>query len=183
MTDEQIARLVQTGDIEAFGLLVERYGEKLKRYGFRFLSGDLPAIEDAVQECFLKSYQNIFSFDLSKKFSSWIYRIAHNEFVNLLRKKKTLCFFSTDIFFPHPLSSETAEKGVNFRESRDLIENCLSRLDPKYSEVLLLYYLEELSYQEIADILRIPLATVGVRLKRGREAAKCICEDLGYKKE
>ncbi|MBI4708671.1 MAG: RNA polymerase sigma factor [Candidatus Portnoybacteria bacterium] len=175
-TDEEIARFVQSGDIEAFGLLVKRYEAKLKRYGRRFLSGDQAGVEDVVQEAFLKAYENIRSFDSSKKFSPWLYRIAHNEFVNVLRKKKPLLFFGTDIFFPHPIAKEQADKEANFQETRKLIDKCLKGLDLKYKEPLILYYFEELDYKEIADILRIPISTVGVRLKRGKELIKNVCE-------
>ncbi|MHA1211225.1 MAG: RNA polymerase sigma factor, partial [Candidatus Heimdallarchaeota archaeon] len=100
-TDEEIARLVQSGNIDIFGEIVNRYEEKIKRYGRKFLSG-IQDIEDIVQDVFLKTYENIQSFDTKRKFSSWIYRIAHNEFVNALKKhkKKPLPLFELDILFP-----------------------------------------------------------------------------------
>lgn len=172
-TDEVIARAVAAGDVEAFGELVRRYQEKLIRYGHKFLRG-YADIEDAVQEVFIKTYQNINSFDANKKFSSWIYRIAHNEFINLIKKKgrEPLPFFDPDTLFPHPKSLENADDGIKRSEAKAQVESGLEKLSPKYREILVLYYLEELSYQEIADILRVPMATVGVRLKRGRAALK-----------
>ena len=85
-TDEYIAGQVQTGNVQSFGTLVERYEEKLRRYARRFLFGYTDA-EDLVQDVFVKSYTNIQSFDTSRSFSSWIYRIAHNEFINAIKKK------------------------------------------------------------------------------------------------
>lgn len=179
--DETIAALVQNGDKEAFGELVARYEAKMIRYGRKFLFG-YEDTEDAVQEVFIKTYRNIQSFDSTKKFSSWIYRIAHNEFINTIKKKgkEPLPFFDADTLFPHPVSPEKSDQQTHLREAKEMVEACLGKLSPKYREILVLYYLEELSYKEIADVLRVPTATVGVRLKRGRETLQSICQKQGF---
>ena len=85
-TDEEIAAAVQGGDSEAFGLLVQRYEQKLLRYGSKFLiSGEDP--KDLLQDIFIKAYANIQSFDARRVFSPWMYRIAHNEFINAGKKR------------------------------------------------------------------------------------------------
>lgn len=171
-TDEDIAREVQNGDAERFGLLVQRYEERITRYGRKFLLGS--DIQDVVQEVFLKAFINIRSFDLSRKFSSWLYRIAHNEFINAIKKRSRLPLFSFDLdtLFPHLAASETAHGEVEKRETRRMLEGALATLDPKYREPLVLYYLEDLEYSEIAEIMRIPISTVGVRLARGKALLK-----------
>ncbi len=170
-TDEQIAQEVQKGNGAAFGELIDRYNAKLLRYGHRFLRED-DDVQDAVQETFIKAYANIQSFDIARRFSPWIYRIAHNEFVNALKKrgKETVSLSDFDTFFPHPVAKETADDGAHAEELHHLLDGGLAKLDPKYREPLVLYYYEDLDYKEIADVLRIPVATVGVRLKRGKEA-------------
>ncbi|MEK7545474.1 MAG: RNA polymerase sigma factor [Patescibacteria group bacterium] len=172
-TDEQIASEVQAGDAASFGLLMERYGPKMSRYAKRFLFGYEDA-EDQVQEVFLKAYANIQSFDPDRKFSSWLYRIAHNEFINAIKKKgrEPLSFLDPDLLFPHPVAKERTDADANAREMRELLDCCLEKLDPKYREPLVLFYYEEMDYREIAEVLRIPVATVGVRLNRGRSAMK-----------
>ena len=85
-SDEELVALVQRGESEQFGILMTRYEEKLTRYGSRFLSQGYE-IRDIVQDVFTKAYQDIQSFDTSKRFSPWIYRIAHNAFANELRRK------------------------------------------------------------------------------------------------
>jgi RNA polymerase sigma-70 factor (ECF subfamily) len=172
-TDEQIASEVQAGDAGSFGLLMERYGTKMSRYARRFLFGYEDA-EDQVQEVFLKAYANIQSFDPGRKFSSWLYRIAHNEFINAIKKRgrEPVRFLDPDMLFPHPVAKERTDAAADARETRELLECCLERLDPKYREPLVLFYYEQMDYREIADILRIPVATVGVRLNRGRAAMK-----------
>lgn len=179
--DEEIVSVVKAGNIEIFGVLVRRYEEKLIRYARKFLF-NYQDREEIVQEVFIKAYKNIQSFDTSKKFSSWLYRIAHNEFINAIKKKhkEPILFFDTDTIFPHPVSPDSPEKEVERKEIVGLLDKCLDKLDEKYREPLILYYLEEFDYKEIADILHVPTATVGIRLKRGKEKIKVMCEKLNY---
>ena len=181
LTDEEIAHLVQSGKTDLFGILIERYEEKMKRYAKRFLF-DHEDAEDLAQEVFLKTYINIRSFKTSKKFSSWLYRIAHNEFINAIKKKgkEPIPFFDYDVIFPHPVSKENTDKKITESELRAILDKCLSKLKPKYREAIVLYYFEELSYKEIADVLHIPIATVGIRLQRGKKIMKSLCEKLNY---
>ena len=168
-TDEEIAVFVQQGESECFGLLVERYEAKIARYARKFLF-DSEDSKDLVQEVFLKAYINIQSFDPARKFSPWVYRIAHNEFINAGKKRARIPVFTFDfdLLFPHPAASETADGEANRRDMRHILNQSLGKLDAKYREPLVLYYFEEMDYQEIAEILQIPVATLGVRLKRGR---------------
>lgn len=168
-TDEAIARRVQKGDVQAFSLLVERYEKKITRYARKFLSHP-DDVKDIVQDVFVKAYINIKSFDASRKFSPWVYRIAHNEFVNALKKKKTekVSFIDFDVFLPHPTARETADSDVARADLRRLLDDYIGKLPVKYREPLILYYFEEMSYREIADVLRLPVSTVGIRLQRGR---------------
>ncbi len=171
-TDEQIVAKVQKGDSESFAELVARYEDKLLRYGRKFMR-DEDAV-DIVQEVFIKAYENIQSFDASRRFSPWIYRIAHNEFVNAIKKESRGPVWGIDIdeVFPHLAAPESAEDRALARDSREMLERYLRELDPKYREPLVLYYFEEMSYKDIADVLRIPISTVGVRIARGKTALK-----------
>lgn len=168
-TDEEIALRVQNGDIDAFGSLVERYEEKIIRYAKRFLL-DREDCKDLAQEVFVKAYMNIRGFDTAKRFSPWVYRIAHNEFINAIKKRSRIKVFSfdPDIIFPHPFAEETADGETEKKELQKSLGQSLEKLDPKYREPLILRYFEDMSYEEIAEVLQIPAATVGVRLSRGR---------------
>lgn len=172
-TDEQLAMFVQRGDKEKFGLLMERYEQKLSRYGKKFLFNQ-NNVEDMVQEVFLKAYRNMLSFDPKRKFSSWIYRIAHNVFINALKKKlrNPLYFFDFDSFIPHPVYEDPAKEERDFEQVSKMLNKGLKRLSPHYREIIILYYVEELDYKEISDILHIPTGTVGIRLKRAKEQLK-----------
>jgi RNA polymerase sigma-70 factor (ECF subfamily) len=179
LSDEQIAATVQAGQVEDFGFLIERYDAKLKRYAKRFLSRP-EDVEDLVQDVFIKSYTNLQSFDVSQRFSPWIYRIAHNVFVNELRRKERrgLGIFDADVLLPQIPARETADADHLSEELKNEMEQLLDTLPIKYREVLILFYYEELSYAEISDILRIPTTTIGVRLKRARTKLQTAYEAL-----
>ena len=173
MSDESLAQKVQAGDMEIFGILVERFEQKMLRYARKFLFGYEDA-EDAVQTVFLKAYSNIQQFDSTKKFSSWLYRIAHNEFINVIKKKgkESVPLFEIDTLFPHLEAKQNSARDFELKELKDLMEKFLNQISPKYREILVLYYFEQMGYTEIAEILKIPASTVGVRLKRAKVALK-----------
>ena len=177
-TDEELARASQNGDTAAFGTLVDRFESKLVRYGRKFLRNN-EDVRDLVQDIFIKAYANLKSFDPARTFSPWIYRIAHNEFISEIRRqtgKIIVPVFDFDTLFPHLTSPETADRAAREKELVESLAACLDELDAKYREPVVLYYYEELSYAEIAEVLQIPASTVGVRIARGKAALKKIAE-------
>jgi RNA polymerase sigma-70 factor (ECF subfamily) len=174
-TDEEIVQLVTQGDKELFGELIDRYEAKLTRYVMRFTQ-QKDDVSDIIQVIFIKAYTNLQSFDTTRSFNSWIYRIAHNESVNHLKKrgKDKISFINFDTFFPHPFAKEESDTMALSREDKERLEKSLADISPKYREVLVLYYYDELGYQEIADVLHIPIATVGVRIRRGKASLQKI---------
>jgi RNA polymerase sigma-70 factor (ECF subfamily) len=177
-SDEAIVRRVQQGDKEAFGIVIARYEKKLSRYARKFLAGR-ENIQDLVQDVFLKTYQNLQSFDPDLKFQPWIYRIAHNVFVNGLKKIKRSPFhffdFDTLLSYSENASSDTISSESTEGEDVEmtaLMEQALETLPVKYAEVLILHFSEGLSYKEISDVLQIPIGTVGVRINRGKTLLK-----------
>lgn len=179
LTDEELANRVQGGDKVAFAALMERYEKKLLRYGNRFLA-DREDVIDIVQEVFISVYQNIKSFDGSQKFSPWIYRIAHNAFVNGIKKKSHNPFVMLDFdaLLSHTVSEDPLRGEREQEEMQKMIEVGLDQISAKYKEVLILYYLEEMPYKEIADILQVPSGTVGIRLKRAKDALRKVYEQM-----
>jgi RNA polymerase sigma-70 factor (ECF subfamily) len=145
----------------------------MNRYARRFLF-DSDEAKDLVQDIFIKAYVNIRGFDVERRFSPWIYRIAHNEFVNALKKKKkeraNMSLFDFDVLFPHLqlTAKETADSDINRRELKEVLDGSLDKIPQKYKESLILYYFEDMDYKEIADVLHIPVSTVGIRLQRGK---------------
>ena len=181
LNDEELAVLTQNKDSQAYEELVKRYEAKMFRYGRKFLRNQVD-IEDLVQDTFLKAYVNINSFDKDLKFSPWLYRIAHNTFINAIKKQEhqPFLFFDPDALFPHPIAKDKTDKEINDKQIKVTIDRCLAEIDAKYREPLILFYLEELSYQEIGDILQIPVSTVGVRIKRAKDKMASILKAKNY---
>ncbi len=179
LTDEELAVRVQKGDKEVFGVLMERYEAKLLRYGAKFLSRH-DDIVDIVQDVFISTYQNIQNFDASQRFSPWVYRIAHNAFVNGLKKHSynPLTLVDFDTFISHVAYEDPVPREREQQEMKKIIDKGLEGLQPKYREVIILHYLEDMPYKEIADILQIPVGTVGIRIKRAKESLKAAYEKL-----
>ena len=181
VSDEDIAIQVQQGNSEAFGILMKRYTDKLVRYGKKFLSNS-DNIDDIVQDVFIKTYEYIQSFDPKLKFSSWIYRIAHNAFVNGLKRQQRspllMPDFDLDVFISHYSYVDPKIEERDYAELITMIEKGLDALQPKYKEVIILHYLENMSYRDIGDILQIPIGTVGIRVMRAKEQLKKIYTDM-----
>jgi RNA polymerase sigma-70 factor (ECF subfamily) len=169
--DEKIVEIVRKKDKEIYREIINRYEDKLLRYVGYMIVGDVEAAE-VVQETFIKAYININSFNTRKKFSSWIYRIAHNEAMNRIKRyKKTMSLEGVDFD-----SGVDLENDFIVKELRSDAHKCLRQMPVIYSEPLTLYFLEDKTYEEIGDILRIPVGTVGARISRGKEVMKRICQ-------
>ncbi len=171
--DQELAVLVQSGEVDFFDILFNRYEAKIRRYARKFIY-DQEEINDAVLQIFTKAFVNIKSFDSKRKFSSWLYRIAHNELVNLLKKKqhKFLPLFDLDVFLPRSFTDNKIEDSIDKKNIQKQVEQTLDKIEEKYREPLYLYYIEELDYKDISDIMKIPVSTVGVRISRAKKIMK-----------
>lgn len=171
-TDEEIVEIVKNENKESYAHIIKRYQDKLIRYA-EYLIGDQDKASDAVQDSFIKAYINLNGFDVKKKFSSWIYRIVHNEAINLIDKNKKTIKLDPDVDF---------DSGVNIEDTyvkEELVShahNCIEAIDINYRDPLSLYYIENKSYEEISDILRLPMGTVAVRINRAKIILKKICQ-------
>lgn len=172
LTDEEIVELVCKKDKELYAVVIKRYQGKLLRYAGNLVGDDNNAA-DIVQESFIKAYINLNGFDVKKKFSSWIYRIVHNEAINLINKQKKQVSLYEDKGFD---SGINIEDDFVKKELRTLTHDCLNQIPVIYKEPLSLYYIEEKSYEEISDILRIPVGTVGTRINRAKVLMQKICQ-------
>lgn len=177
-TDEEIVFLIREGNKDLFAILMHRYVDKLKRYARKFLLNKEDT-DDLLQDIFIKTYKNLEDFDITRKFSPWIYRIAHNEFINKIKKKITekLIPIDFDNFFPHPEAKETTDKATEDFLNENILNENLQKLDFKYREILILYFFEEMNYKDISDVLAIPVSTVGVRINRAKEKLKLLLKD------
>ncbi len=180
MSDEQMVELVLKDDKELYREIIRRYENKLSHYLRKFVSNK-EDIEDILQVVFIKAYKNLYGFDINKKFSSWIYRIAHNEAVNCLKKARNNRISLDDVEYKlldgKASASDVADKGFLKAD----IEKIIGQMNIKYREPLVLFYFENKSYEEISDILRIPRNTVGTLILRGRKSIKSQLEEINEK--
>ena len=137
LSDEELVKLVQKKDESAFAKLMERYTGKLLRYGSRLIPRE-DNIGDIVQDVFVTVYQNIQDFDSTRKFSPWIYRIAHNAFIDVVRKKskEPIHLFDFDKMVPHPVYEDSSIKEKEDEETCVLLKTGLKSLSSSYKEII-----------------------------------------------
>ncbi len=175
ITDQEIIKRTLT-DRNAYSLIVERYEASLARYIRRLGCSDSDAIKDLLQEIFIKTYLNLNDYDSSLQFSSWIYRIAHNETVSFFRKNSTrprVAISDEELAMFEQVKDEVDIRLI-VEQAHDtrILHDALARLENKYRDVLILRFLEEKSYEEISDILKIPMGTVATLVSRGKAKLK-----------
>ena len=162
------------GTQEAYKELFSRYQKKLFAYIFH-LVGNRDETEDILQNVFSKTYKNINDFDTSRKFSSWIYRIAHNEAINFLKRRNKRYTVSWEDINTSKDKLDTAsndempeEKWEHLEIVRE-IDKALEKLPKKYQQVLKLRYFQEYSYEDIGRILKKPVNTIGTLINRAKK--------------
>jgi len=181
LSDEELVVLVCNRDQELYAELITRYQNKLLRY-VEYLVRNTAAAEDVVQSAFIKAFINLRSFNTKRKFSSWIYRIAHNQALNQLKKRRREVGLTEPLLRKLVSKQPQPEEDFAADEIKHLLKGCLDELPLRYREPLALAYLEEKSYQEISDTLRIPTGTVGTRINRAKKLLRAVCSRNGIGK-
>jgi len=173
-TDEEIVEEIRQADVNLYSVIIERYQKKLFVYAHSLINDQDKAV-DIVQDSLTKAFINLNSFNTKKKFSSWLYRIVHNETINLIKKYPHETPILEDEDFR---SEEDIEDNFIKKETKEKVEKCLADIPILYSEPLSLYYIGDRSYEEISDILRIPMGTVAIRISRAKKIMKKICQKI-----
>jgi RNA polymerase sigma-70 factor (ECF subfamily) len=160
-------------DRSYFAVIVERFEDKLIRYIRRLGIHSHEDRQDILQEIFIKVYKNLNGFDSSLSFSSWIYRIAHNETISWYRKQNVrpeghLVGDNEELFLYIPDQSASAEQLIDASIDAKRLKQALLVLDSKYRDPIILRFFEHKEYDEISDILKIPIGTVGTLISRGK---------------
>ena len=179
MTREQEAQIVQRvlqGDVNAFEKLVLEYEKSVYAITQR-MTGNAEDAADMTQETFIKAYNSLSSFRGDSKFSVWLYRIATNVCLDFLRsrsRKPTVSLSVEDddgeeVELDIADESQSPERLLERGLTRDAVRRGLNALSPEYRQILLLREIQGLSYEEIADVLRIEVGTVKSRIFRARK--------------
>ena len=185
LNDEELMAQFQAGVVEAFNILVERYSERLSYYLFRFV-GDERQVEDLLQETFLRVYRNRHSYQSFAKFSTWLYTIAGNLARSEYRKKKRRRHYSIhatnregeDYEMPLPDESFAADKETEQGIHHHYLQSALDQIPEDFREVVILRDVQELAYEEIAEITGLPMGTVKSRINRGRTKLQELLKDV-----
>ena len=165
--DRRLVELVLEGDDAAFEHLFNRYREAIRRLFVQRLGSEADA-DDLLQETFLKIYLNIHRYDKSYTFGQWLYTIARNTFVDFTRKSRTA--LSIDEHFTAPAATTpTPEESIINSQQRMQIDRFLERLSEQHRTLFRLRFLEEYSYEEIAEKLHMPMGSVKTGIHRARE--------------
>jgi RNA polymerase sigma-70 factor (ECF subfamily) len=176
ITDEEIIRRTLR-DKEAFAFIIERYEAKLLRYLERLGVGVLEDREDILQNAFVKAYKNLNSFDPTLAFSSWMYRITHNEAMSFFRAKHArpqVILSEEGEALIMELGDDSADTSLvaELRLSREELTKAFANLPQSYRDVLTLRFFENRSYTEMSDILEVPVGTVSTLLYRAKRALR-----------
>ncbi len=173
-TDEQIVVLTLKNQ-DYYLCLMKRYEAKLLNYILKISNINRENGEDALQEVFIKAYQNLNDFDLNFKFSNWMYSIAHNTTISAFRKKKvrpqTVPWEDKDLnnILESTLDVEnTSLQKLTYKQVLKII----NQLPLKYKDVLILKFVEGKDYQEMSDILRKPMGTIATLINRAKKSLK-----------
>lgn len=189
MAEEVLVERARRGEMEAYGLLVERYQDKLYNFILR-LVGHRDDAADIAQETFVRAYQALPRLRDNGAFATWLFRIAANLARTAWRRRRRLSTVELDAVMPVAQitsqagalglteTGESVEAVVEKQERYRCITKAVSDLPPIYKEPVLLRYVAGLSYEQIAEVLQIPCRTVETRLYRARQILRQSCEDM-----
>ncbi len=182
----QLIQRTLQGDMSAWGEIVKRYKNAVFGIALGILNNPHDA-EDATQDAFIRAYENLHRYDLTRKFSTWLFTITANLCKNKLRREK---FFAPLRELggrpanPHPSTNSHAPDPaveVEREERAELVRQALAALDEKYRAPLVLRFYGDLDYKEIAEALGLPEGTVKTRIHRGKLALRAWLEAKGVK--
>ena len=171
-TDEELISRFQKGDERAYVELVNRYKDRLLNFVFQFL-GDIEQAEDVVQDTMLRLYEKKHYYKEIAKFSTWIYTIARNLANTELRKKKRrkttyLSQLSKERQFEIPAIQDDVDQSLQNEFINDRIQSAISNLPEHFKVVIIVRDIQELSYEDISNIVEVPLGTIKSRINRAR---------------
>jgi RNA polymerase sigma-70 factor, ECF subfamily len=166
MTDEETIEQVLAGDVDCFGLLVEKYQKKVRGMIYN-MTRDHHLSEDLGQDVFLDVYRSLRNFDSARsRFSTWLYRITRNKALNAISKRKPLFFAEV----PERAVESKAEQNIAANEFHAEFDRVLDRLPLRQRLAFVWSEIEQLSYQEIAEIEGVSLGTIKSRISRARQS-------------
>ena len=176
--DLELIVLAQRGEQYAYGLLVRRYQDRVYRHLLNLTGSREEALELA-QETFIKAWQALPTWRPDAQFHTWVYRIASNAALDVLRRRKVVRFVPLDDDYDAPANQPGPEAQLQARQGLRRLDAALARLPLEQREIVLLREVEGLSYDELATTLEIDEGTVKSRLSRARVALAALYKGTG----
>ncbi|MDD2694240.1 MAG: sigma-70 family RNA polymerase sigma factor [Candidatus Gracilibacteria bacterium] len=177
-----VQRIIENPDV--FAEVIDAYEEKLMRYILRMTDIDEMDAENLLQDIFIKVYRYIHEYDVRYSFSSWIYRIAHNMIIDNFRKNQKFAgnISLQDEEYQNIIDSLTDGNSPRYdlqkKEKRTCVQKAIALLRREYQEIILLKCIEGYSYEEISDILKVPIGTASTLVNRARKQLRENLEKL-----
>lgn len=187
-SDVDIVRAYRDGDATAFDELVRRYMPRIYTFSYR-LSGDQHIAEDVTAETFVKVWKKLDSFDETKSFTSWLFRIARNTAFDIFRKRKDVVFSrmatedETDITEDIADERDLADREFDKEVSRELLEKSLATLSLTRRSIVLLHDVDGLTFDEIAHVVEKPMNTVKSHYRRALAQLRATVTEGGAPKD
>lgn len=173
--DEQLVRRTVSGDPSAYRILYERYAPRVLATALRIV-GDREEALDLVQDIFVKVYQDLSLFRFESKFSTWLYRIAVNFSLNRASARDRHAILERKL--AREAAQDSDPTGAHLPIAPEVVQQAIATLSPKLRAAVALRYLNDLSYEEIAEILGLTIGTVKSRLHLAHEALRAMLKDL-----
>jgi RNA polymerase sigma factor (sigma-70 family) len=174
--DSQLIKEALGGDDAAYTRLMNKYHDAIFSFIFRMVH-DREQVEDLTQEAFIKAFASLKNFNEEFAFSTWLYKIATNNSIDYIRKRKLQMYSidkpieskDSDYTFELPDDSYEADKELISDQRAVMLKAAIDQLPEKYRRVIMLRHSDERSYEEIADMLKLPIGTVKAHIFRARE--------------
>lgn len=172
LTDNELVKRAQKGNADAFSELVRRHQHRVYNLAYRYMR-EASRAEDMAQEAFLKGFRLLKGFRGDCSFSTWMYKVTGSVCLTELNKRKKRG--EVELRPVHEGSYESTNAEDN--DQAEIVRHCVGRLSNKYATIITLYYLEELSYDEIAQIMEIPIGTLKTWMFRARKELRAVVEE------
>lgn len=174
--DSSLIQEAIAGNDQAYKRLMQKYHDAIFNFIFKMVR-ERQQVEDLTQEAFIKAFSSLKNFNDEYAFSTWLYKIATNNSIDFIRKRKLQMYSidkpieskDSDYTFELPDESYEADKELISGQKTRLLNEAIAKLPEKYKQVIRLRHVEERSYEEIAAILKLPIGTVKAHIFRARE--------------
>lgn len=179
-TERDLLAQCRNGDREAMQMLFVRNQKRVFSVALNFFGGNDDLAKDITQQVFLKVFSKAGEFQERSEFTTWLYRITINVCIDEQRKNRRFFSFENLFGFNEPQTKRTPDEKILKKEISDEVQTAIAALKPKFRLPILLKYVEELSYEEIAKVLDCSIGTISSRMNRGH---KMLARKLDYLKD